>query len=202
MSVIVLLADGVRVDVLSSAIDSGVLPALARLREEGGGLHAITSVFPSVTGPAYTPFLLGRYPGSVGIPGIRWFDRARSRCSRPGHSRSYVGADVRHIDGDLDESAPTIFELVPSALGSMNMINRGLARGDRVTDGLRFAARAGWIHFAGDLGGWLDLDRKLAARVVGLVRQRRPAFTFAALMGVDKVSHAAGHDATGVGGAL
>ncbi|MGI8496173.1 MAG: alkaline phosphatase family protein [Gemmatimonadaceae bacterium] len=202
MSVIVLLADGVRVDVLSSAIDSGALPALARLREEGGGMHTITSVFPSVTGPAYTPFLLGRYPGPVGIPGIRWFDRARRRCRGPGHSRSYVGANVRSIDGDLDAAAPTLFELVPSALGSMNMINRGLARRDRVTDGPLFAARAGWIHFAGDLGGWLDLDRKLAETVARRVRGHRPAFTFAALVGVDKLSHAAGHRAEGVGGAL
>ena len=29
-----------------------------------GGLHTVTSCFPSVTGPAYAPFLMGRFPGS------------------------------------------------------------------------------------------------------------------------------------------
>jgi len=33
---------------------------------------------------AYIPFLFGRYPGSVGIPGIRWLDRrgCRRRMAR------------------------------------------------------------------------------------------------------------------------
>src|SRR5688500_19941181 len=50
--VVILVADGVRPDTLADAIDAGELPALARLRAEGG-LHTVTSVFPSVTGPAY-----------------------------------------------------------------------------------------------------------------------------------------------------
>ena len=41
MAVVVLLADGVRPDTLAGAIDAGALPALARLRDEGG-LHAVT----------------------------------------------------------------------------------------------------------------------------------------------------------------
>ena len=48
----------------------GSLPALAQLRDEGGGkLHTVTSCFPSVTGPAYAPFLMGRFPGPIGLPG-------------------------------------------------------------------------------------------------------------------------------------
>src|SRR4051812_36153756 len=101
MSVIVLLADGARADTLTLAIDAGVTPGLARLRAEGG-LHEVTSTFPSVTGPAYTPFLMGRYPGTVGLPGLRWFDRSRETCSFPDYSRSYVGYQMRAVDRDLD----------------------------------------------------------------------------------------------------
>src|SRR5688572_25830207 len=55
MTVIVLLADGIRPDTLASALDSGACPALSQLRA-AGGMHTLTSTFPSVTGPAYVPF--------------------------------------------------------------------------------------------------------------------------------------------------
>jgi hypothetical protein len=76
VTVVILLADGARPDSLAAAIQSGRLPALARLQAEGG-MHRVTSCFPSVTGPAYTPFLMGRFPGPIGLPGLRWFDRER-----------------------------------------------------------------------------------------------------------------------------
>lgn len=98
-SVVILVADGVRPDTLSAALDEAALPALARLRAEGG-LHAVTSVFPSVTGPAYAPFVMGRFPGPVGLPGLRWYDRARGRRTFPDRTRSYVGAEMRHVDGE------------------------------------------------------------------------------------------------------
>ena len=63
LPVIVLVADGARLDAFDG--DLSDLPAIRRLKEEGG-LHAVTTVFPSVTGPAYTPFLLGRFPGPIG----------------------------------------------------------------------------------------------------------------------------------------
>src|SRR4051812_38407380 len=107
--VVIIVADGARVDAFSGDMEG--LPALRRMRDEAG-MHVVTSVFPSVTGPAYTPFLVGRFPGSVGLLGIRWFDRDRAVCTWPGWSRSYVGIDIRRVDTDLDASAPTIFELV------------------------------------------------------------------------------------------
>ena len=47
---LVVVADGVRPDVLASELDGGRLPAMAALRE-AGGLYAVSSSFPSVTGP-------------------------------------------------------------------------------------------------------------------------------------------------------
>src|SRR2546430_17692685 len=89
-----IIADGARPDVLARSIDSGQLPALAALREEGS-LSTVTSAFPSVTGPAYAPFLMGRYPGSIGLPGLRWYDRSRriARLSRSEERR--VGKECR-----------------------------------------------------------------------------------------------------------
>lgn len=194
MSVVVLVADGARPDTLATAIDSGRLPALARMRDEGG-MHAVTSTFPSVTGPAYAPFLMGRYPGPVGLPALRWFDRSRERCTYPDYTRSYVGYQMRELDRDLDATAPTIFELVPDSIAALNMIGRGLTadrRIDKVT--VARAMRAARTHFSGDVAGWLTIDRDVAGRVIERLRHQPPRFTFAALTGVDKVSHAGGHD--------
>ena len=193
MSVVVLLADGVRPDTLTDALDRGDLPALARLRAEGG-LHAVSTVFPSVTGPAYAPFLMGRFPGPVGLPGLRWFDRERRACTLPDYTRSYVGYQLRAVDRDLDAAAPTIFELAPSSLAALSVITRGLPIENRVAElTLRSALRAARTHFTGNVAGWLDIDREVADEVVRRVAAERPEYTYAAFTGVDKVSHARGH---------
>ena len=193
MSVVILLADGARPDSLDGALQHGALPALARLRDEGG-LHVVTSCFPSVTGPAYTPFLMGRFPGPVGLPGLRWFDRARTACRFPDYTRSYVGYQMSAVDRDLDPDAPTIFELCEESLAALSVISRGLDKGRRIgAITARSAFRAATTHFRGNVAGWLDIDRDVADQIVDRVRKDRPAFTFAALTGVDKVSHARGH---------
>src|SRR5438034_5341433 len=189
MSVIVILADGVRVDTLSNALDSGAFPALERLRADGG-LHSVTSAFPSVTGPAYTPFLMGRFPGSVGLPGLRWYDRAREACSFPDYTRSYVGYQMRALDGDLDPGASTIFELVPDSVAALSVITRGLPRRRQLASlTARSAIRAAHTHFTGNVRGWLNVDREVSDRVINRVRQNHTGFVFAAFTGVDKASH-------------
>ena len=179
----------------------GIVPSLSRLRDEGG-MHTITSVFPSVTGPAYAPFLMGRFPGPIGLPGLRWYDRERKTSRLPGHSRSYVGIEMRLIDGDIDPAAPTIFDLVPSSLGALNVINRGLAPENRIGQGLRFIARTARTHFRGKVSGWLSIDRHVAGEVASQIRQKRPDFVFAALTGIDKTSHSEGHSGAYVDQAL
>lgn len=199
--VVVIVADGARPDTLSSAIDGGTLPSLARLREEGG-FYTITSVFPSVTGPAYTPFVMGRYPGPVGLPGLRWYDRGRTTARFPGNSRSYVGSEIRLMDGDLDPLAPTIFELVPKSIAALNIIGRGLSNRDRIGRGPRFVVRAARTHFGGNVRGWLAIDRDIGDEVAKRIRENNPDFVFAAFTGTDKTSHSAGHDAPIVQDAL
>ena len=178
-------------------MNDGSLPALAQLRDEGT-LSTVTTAFPSVTGPGYTPFLLGRYPGPLGLPGLRWFDRTRETARGFGNCRSYVGSEMRHVDADLDPSAPTLFELAGPAVGALSVIFRGLRRGDRIGHGIAFLARAAKTHFTGNVAGWLEIDRQVAAKVVRHIREHNPRVTFAALTGIDKASHATGHESPAV----
>jgi arylsulfatase A-like enzyme len=199
--VVIIVADGARPDTLAAAIDAGDLPALARLRSDGGA-YTLTSVFPSVTGPAYTPFLLGRYPAPLGMPGIRWFDRARTATRWPAWSRSYVGFDMPMAARDCDPRSPTLFELAPSRLGALSVIERGLDGREKVATGLGFALRAAVTHFSGNVAGWLGIDRGVGARVADRIAAERPAFTFCALTGIDKTSHSRGHGHELVRGAM
>ena len=188
-----IIADGARPDALARSIDAGHLPALAALREEGS-LSTVTSAFPSVTGPAYAPFLMGRYPGSIGLPGLRWFDRTRRIARLPGHARSYVGAEMRLVDRDIDPNAPTIFELARPSLGALSVITRGLGRGDRIGQSPGFVARAAATHFRGNVRGWLAIDCDVGEEAARRLRSRPTRFAFIALTGIDKTSHAAGQD--------
>ena len=190
--VIIVVADGVRPDTLSAALDAGELPALQALREAQGA-HTLTTVFPSVTGPAYVPFLMGEHPGHVGLPGLRWFDRTRRDTAWPHFTRSYIGSEMRKVDRDLTLDKPTAFERSGGGLAMMNMIGRGLPRANRLTDSVAFALRAGYTHFRGDVAGWLDVDRALSKEMLGRVLSERPPFTFASFCGVDKTSHSVGH---------
>ena len=191
--VIVLVADGARPDAFEGASLDG-LPALRRLREEGA-LHRVASVFPSVTGPAYTPFLVGRFPGAIGIPGLRWYDRSRTACGWPDYARSYVGHQMRCFDGDLDPDAPTIFELVPNSIAALSVVTRGLEQSRRIGAlTVRSALRATFTHFRGRAERWLDVDRESGDVVVRRMREERPDYLFAAFTGVDKASHARGHE--------
>lgn len=196
MSLILLVADGARFDTIDAGTRAGAsasLPALARLRAEGG-LYPVTTVFPSVTGVAYAPFLTGRFPGPSGLPGLRWYDRSHTRCRRFPYARSYLGAEMRHLDEDLDPSHPTLFELAPSRWNAMSMLGRGTARGERLGRDLRTLARAAYTHWSGDVGGWIALDEHVARVSTSHIVAHRPAFACIALLALDKASHSDGHE--------
>ena len=192
-SVIILVADGVRPDTLTEGIAAGRWPALARLAQEGGA-HTVTTCFPSVTGPAYVPLLTGQAPGPAGLPGIRWFDRERRGLIIPHRARSYVGAEMRHADADLDASVPTLFERVQGdGVASMSVFGRGLRRRDRLDQRVSAMAQTSIAHFRGRVEGWLRLDDDAGSRFVASVLSRRPRVAFAAFLGPDKAAHADTH---------
>jgi hypothetical protein len=194
MPLILLVADGARFDTIDADTRAGAstsLPSLARLRAEGA-LYPVTTAFPSVTGVAYAPFLTGRFPGPCGLPGLRWYDRAHARCRHFPYARSYLGAEMRHLDEDLDPSHPTLFELAPSRFNAMSMLGRGTARGERLGRDLRTLARAAFTHWRGDAAGWIALDEHVARVSTAHILEQRPAFACIALFGLDKASHSDG----------
>src|SRR6478736_8497846 len=71
------LLDGARVDLFGEYLQRGDLPNIARYLVEPGRFTRATTVFPSVTGVAYVPYLTGMFPGRANMPGYRWFDRER-----------------------------------------------------------------------------------------------------------------------------
>jgi len=190
-SVIIVVADGLGVGALDEAIARGDVPALARMADEGGR-HTVSTVFPSVTGVAYVPLLTGRFPAGVGIPGLRWYDRRRGLPWWLGHSRSYVGLQLRRIDADLAREAHTLAELVPGSLGAQSMVRRGFAPGARLDRGLRVAAQAISAHLAGDPARWATMEQAMAGRFVDRVRRERPRCAFAAFIAGDKALHQSG----------
>ncbi|MGE5727510.1 MAG: alkaline phosphatase family protein, partial [Gemmatimonas sp.] len=196
MPLILLVADGARFDSFDASTRDGSgapLPAFARLRAEGS-LHTVTTAFPSVTGVAYAPFLTGRFPGPSGLPGLRWFDRSHTRCRRFPYARSYLGAEMRHLDEDLDASHPTLFELAPSRFNAMSMLGRGTSSRERLGRDARTLARAAYTHWIGNVDGWIALDEHVARVSTRHIIERRPEFACIALLGLDKASHTAGHD--------
>ena len=190
---LLVVADGVRPDVLADEMARGNLPAMARLREKGG-LHTISSSFPSVTGPAYAPFVMGRHPASVGMPGLRWFDRARSLPWSHAQARSYSGIDIWHVDGDLDPRSPTLYDLVQPSLAGLMMIARGATHG-RVGRGILWSLRAGWAHFRGDARAWRHVEQAAIQEFFRRFTRARPTLSMLGVLSPDKLAHAFGSDA-------
>ncbi len=193
MTLVILVADGARPDTLFGAMDAGALPALAALRERGSAT-TLTSVFPSVTGSAYTPFLMGLHPGRAGLPGLRWYDRARNATLWPAHARSYVGLGGLSADADLTREHRTLFELEPKSIGGFTYVGRGLRTRQRIGTGWAFGARMAWTHFRGDLDGWMRFDQWLGDELLRRIIAQRPRVAFLAHPGIDKLSHQFGQD--------
>jgi len=192
LSLVLILFDGARADAFDAPFAHGELGHLARLRDEGG-LHTVTTVFPSVTGPAYAPFLTGRYPGPLGLPGLRWYDRAHERCRIPPYCRSYLGAEMRHMDRDLDPDAPTLFELAPSRFTAMSMISRGARGCDQMGRNARVLWNLARTHWRGDARAWFAIDAVAARTARARIVAHDPSIAFVALLALDKCSHATGH---------
>lgn len=189
---LVVVADGVRPDVFGDEIDRGRAPALAALRDRGG-LHSVSASFPSVTGPAYVPFVMGRHPAHVGMPGLRWFDRARTIRWSLGQSRSYSGIDIWHIDRDLAHDVPTLFDLAQPSLAGLMMIGRGASHG-RVGRGVRWMMRASHVHFRGDLLGWRRVEQLAVREFLAQFARVRPKLSMLGILSPDKFAHKFGSD--------
>lgn len=184
--VVLVLIDGARADVLKGLLDTGDLPNLARHIVEPGGMAVGTTTFPSTTGVAYIPFLYGRYPGPLGIPGIRWLDRAESHGDFRAQwraARSYCGVQGAWLDSDTGP-ARTIFDLVPS-LAICTPITRGLGAGGNRIPTKRTILGA-LAHYAGT---YLWLDRAVSRAWLAAADEPDWRFLFVVYPGPDGITH-------------
>ena len=187
--VIFLLLDGARFDILDQLIESNSLPNLSSFIKKGSYNKAV-SVFPSTTGPAYIPFLMGQYPGNVNMPGIRWLDKinfSKNPFSSNAH-RSYVGYENKFFNADIKKSFKTIFNYLPNSVSIFNEITSGL----NIRNDLTLKSKVFYkllSHFFGS-----SLIDKIAFKKLINSFDNKKQFYFCCLYGIDSLSHIQGSD--------
>lgn len=171
-----LLADGAREDVMRELLGAGKLPHIQKELIDRGSFLKGTTTFPSTTGPAYFPFLTGRTPGSLNVPGIRWFDKAKFR------HRSYCGIETFLINKDA-RPVETVFHRLPKAYNIFNAVCDG-AGGRNLTK----IVRIWYWYYAHLTDRWDYLDAVALRKTVAALR-RDFEFLFVVLPGIDEYSH-------------
>ena len=187
---VIMLADGARSDVFEHLLERGMLKNIARHIVEPGRFTKAASVFPSTTGPAYCPYLMGVFPGRGGMPGIRWLDK--KLWDSPFNTRrirSYVCYEAAFLNGDLAKPPPTLFETFPSSASVFNEMTRGLAPKGNLTGS---ASSAYWKLRSHFFEGGKSIDRVAADKLLGCFEgaaENFPHFCFAVFMQIDSLSH-------------
>ncbi len=185
-SCIFIMADGARADVFGDLLTSGRLPNIAKYVVERGTYTTAVSVFPSTTGPAYAPFVLGKFPGRCNLPGIRWFDR--KSYSRKLFSlrrfRSYVGIGTFLMNGDVSSDTPTLFEVFPNTISILNELNRGVGFTGDKTKLLKVYYKIK-SHFTNRTDE-VDLA---ARRILMDAMGQNPQFAYVVFLSIDTYSH-------------
>ena len=181
------LADGARMDVFEYLLERGDLENVQKYVVSPGKFLKGVTVFPSTTGPAYTPYLLGRFPGRCNFPGIRWFDR-RYYAGNPfslRRFRSYAGPEAFLMNGDIESPSPTLFGMIPGSVSILNEITRDMspASGNR-TRYLKcyLVAKS---HFT-DRSSGVDAA---AGRILLRSLDSGPRFVFCVFPAIDSYSH-------------
>ena len=184
---IFVMIDGAAYDVLRDLVADGTLPALARLAEAGGGVKKAVTCFPSTTGPAYIPYLMGLFPGTANVPGYRWLSRANydgngSRWTRPGLA-SYSGREAMGFNDDLPDR-PTWFDYFGSSRNILNLLSKGCDPRDNVTRRIKPL-----VYVIGHYLHQWRLADLVAARALVRAVEQAPEFIACAFNGVDGHSH-------------
>jgi hypothetical protein len=181
------LLDGARVDLFKEHLERGDLPNIARYLIERGAHQTAISVFPSVTGVAYVPYLTGMFPGRANLPGYRWFDRERyhTRPLSMMRFRNYSGLGSYLMNRDLSKDATTLFELLRPSSNIFSGISRGTgfrrnaAYFRRIPAALKFFRTGSWDH----------IDEAGERFLLRAALRRRERFTFHTTYSIDEYSH-------------
>lgn len=142
-SVVAILIDGARPDVMQRMAAEGQLPNLKKHFVDAGGFASAVGVFPSLSGPAHLPMLTGVHPGNANLPGIRWAERPTTPWGFLGHTRSYM-TPFRHskLARDIPAHVQTLFHHIDGLADINTWFVRGcgfLARRTRFSKAASFA---------------------------------------------------------------
>jgi hypothetical protein len=180
------LIDGARPDVMKRLIDEGKLPNIQKEVIESGVFRKASSCFTSTTGPAYLPFLMGCFPGTVDIPGIRWLDKKEFSSKRIGkyRLRSYNGIEGPWFNSDLPTDRKTLHELFDNSRNIYSMITRSLGSDRDLTKYTKL-----FHYLTAHLNDeWHNVDEAGHQKLM-MSLDDRPDFIFAVFPAVDSFSH-------------
>ncbi len=180
------LIDGARPDVMKRLMDEGKLPNISKEVVEPGVFREASSCFTSTTGPAYLPFLLGCFPGTVDIPGIRWLDKKEFAGKRIGkyRLRSYNGIEGPWFNSDLPIDRSTLHELFDNSRNIYSMITRSLGADRDLTKNTKL-----FRYLSAHLNDkWHRVDAAGHKKLMKSLNDR-PDFIFAVFPAVDSFSH-------------
>ncbi|MCD4700792.1 MAG: alkaline phosphatase family protein, partial [Candidatus Aegiribacteria sp.] len=180
------LIDGARPDVMKRLIDEGQLPNIRKEVMEPGVFRKASSCFTSTTGPAYLPFLMGCFPGTVDIPGIRWLDKKEFASKRIGkyRLRSYNGIEGPWFNSDLPTDRKTLHELFNNSRNIYSMITRSLGSDRDLTKYTKL-----FHYLTAHLNDeWHNVDEAGHQKLM-MSLDDRPDFIFAVFPAVDSFSH-------------
>jgi hypothetical protein len=181
------LLDGARVDIFEDLLSRGDLSNVARYLVEPGTYRRMTSVFPSVTGVAYVPYLTGMFPGRANLPGYRWFDRDRYQ-RRPVSMmrfRNYSGLGSYLMDRDLSREARTLFQILRPSSNIFSGISRGTGIYRNAAYFRRIPAALKWFR----TGSWDHIDKAGERFLLRAAHRRKEKFTFHTTYSIDEYSH-------------
>lgn len=183
---LMILADGAREDCFRDLLLKGALPNIERELVRNGSLLKGVTAFPSTTGPAYFPFLTGCFPGTLNVPGIRWFDKEAyaNPKKKMVKFRSYVGIETFLINRDM-RPGPTAFSLLEDSYSIFNSVCRGA--GNR---NLTKIMRIWYWYYAHLTDRWDFVDRVALGKTLKAI-EKGFRFLFVVFPGIDEYSHLA-----------
>lgn len=187
--IILFLADGARSDVFESLLQKGELPHIQKELVQKGTFAKGITTFPSTTGPAYFPFVTGCFPGTLNVPGIRWFDKQAyaNPTKKMVKFRSYCGIETFLINKDMTprgvKPRQTVFEILPHSYNIFNAVCRGAGWRN-----LTKIMRIWYWYYAHLTDRWEFLDQVALKKTLGAL-DKDFDFLFVVLPGIDEYSH-------------
>lgn len=185
-SVVIILLDGSRPDVLADMAAAGELPAFKKHFVDAGGVREATSVFPTLSGPAHLPILTGTHPGRANLPGIRWALRPKGkRGVFLGRTRSYMAPfRAAKLGRDVPAHVPTLFQ----HLEGLAEVNTWFVRGCKVRSKSSRLQRIPTFFRSWITTDWYRGDNPVENAVLSMIDAGRPSLS-SVFPAVDELGH-------------